>query len=223
MKIHEYQGKAIFYEHSMPGPEGYPTSAGIEALTIPVTYVVRINCYPRPGSFTPHPTLSLRERAFGGMDGAHSVTRQNRCIQEFDIMRTSSIPVPPGRKKLSRSFRKRQSMVESLLWSQLRNRGIGVKFRRQVPVGPYITDFLSLEIRLIVEVDGIQHGKESARVKDRERDQFLKGEGYEVVHYWARDVTANFDACLQHLAERIEKRRRALKQNVPSPQGRRLG
>ncbi len=92
-------------------------------------------------------------------------------------MKTSSKPPPSGRAQLARSFRRRATKGESLLWGWLRNRGLGVKFRRQVPVGPYIVDFLSLEMKLIIEVDGSQHGEEHTQQRDLERDQFLKEGG----------------------------------------------
>lgn len=122
-------------------------------------------------------------------------------------MKTSSKPTPPGRTQLARSFRKRATETESLLWGWLRNRGLGVKFRRQVPVGPYIVDFLSLEVKLIVEVDGSQHGEEHTQQRDLERDQFLKKEGYEVIRFWGRDILKNLDDCLQYLGQKIEERK----------------
>lgn len=114
-------------------------------------------------------------------------------------MKTSSRPTPPGRTKLARSFRRRTTEVESLLWSRLRNRGLGVKFRRQVPIGSYIVDFLSLEVKLIVEADGSHRGEGYTQKRDQKRDQSLKDEGYEVVRFWDRDILTNLDACLQYL------------------------
>ena len=93
---------------------------------------------------------------------------------------------------------------------------MGVKFRRQVPVGSYIVDLLSLEIKLIIEIDGSQHGKPSAREQDRERDQFLTSEGYQVLRYWAHDITNNLEACLEHLGAAIEARRAIPSVGVPT-------
>lgn len=138
-------------------------------------------------------------------------------------MKTSSKTPPSGRAQLARSFRRRATKGESLLWGWLRSRGLGVKFRRQVPVGPYIVDFLSLEVKLIVEVDGSHHGKGQTRERDQQRDQFLQSEGYEVVRFWDRDILSSMEECLQHLGERIDKQRKKLAQNPPSPVGRRQG
>ena len=85
-----------------------------------------------------------------------------------------------------------------------------VKFRRQVPVGPHIVDFLSLEVKLIIEIDGSQHGKSSVREQDRARDQFLTSEGYQVIRYWGHDIVNNLEACLDHLGTAIEARQMGL-------------
>ncbi len=123
-------------------------------------------------------------------------------------MKTSSKPTPKQHKQLARALRKRSTDTEGLLWSRLRNRGLGIKFRRQVPVGSYIVDFLSLEVRLIVEVDGGQHGRDANKKKDRDRDRFLMRENYEVVRFWTSDIKMHLDECLQHLGGRIEERQK---------------
>ena len=59
---------------------------------------------------------------------------------------------------LARGLRKRQTDAERVLWNKLRNKQMeGVKFRRQQPIGSYIVDFVSLERKLIIEIDGGQH------------------------------------------------------------------
>ena len=73
---------------------------------------------------------------------------------------------------------------EVLLWSRLR-RDFDHKFRRQVPLGPYIVDFVCFEARLAIEVDGRQHGYGGA---DRVRDEYLAGLGFRVLRFWNRDV-----------------------------------
>jgi len=76
----------------------------------------------------------------------------------------------------ARILRKNQTDAEAALWRELRGRGLGnYKFRRQVPVGPYVADFLCKEAKLIVEIDGSQH---LAQVEyDQYRDAFLRAHG----------------------------------------------
>lgn len=130
-------------------------------------------------------------------------------------MKTSSKEVPKGRTQLARSFRRNGTKSERLVWGCLCNRGLGVKFRRQVPVGPYIVDFLSIKIKTIVEIDGQQHGDEASQAKDAERDKYLREEGYEVVRFWSRDITSNLEGCMQHLKSVVEARQGS----IPSPMG----
>ena len=67
--------------------------------------------------------------------------------------------VRPAHRKHARDMRTDSTKADNLLWQTLRNRQLeGLKFKRQVPLGDYILDFLCLEARLIVEVDGGQQG-----------------------------------------------------------------
>jgi very-short-patch-repair endonuclease len=84
--------------------------------------------------------------------------------------------------------------AERRLWRLLRDRRLsGLKFRRQVPVGPYIVDFLCVAARLIVEADGSQHA-ENAR--DEVRDAYLTREGWKVLRFWNHDVLRNRESVL---------------------------
>jgi len=71
--------------------------------------------------------------------------------------------------------------AERKLWGRLREDRLGVRFRRQVPFGPYILDFFSIKAKLAVELDGGQHYDEEGRTKDLERDAYLKKQGVTVL------------------------------------------
>jgi very-short-patch-repair endonuclease len=79
--------------------------------------------------------------------------------------------------------------TEKLFWSCVRNRQLGgLKFKRQVPIGPYIADFVCAEHNLIVELDGPLHGDQ--RGYDAARDSFLREKGYRVMRF-ANDEVAS--------------------------------
>ncbi|MGB0087328.1 MAG: DUF559 domain-containing protein [Rhodomicrobiaceae bacterium] len=108
-------------------------------------------------------------------------------------------------KNNARRLRKDMTEAERKLWSILRKRKLtGLKFRRQVPIGPYVADFLSFESRLIVEADGGQHAE---AWKDAERDAWLAAQGFRILRFWNSDVLNNPDGVLAQLAEpgRIER------------------
>jgi very-short-patch-repair endonuclease len=90
--------------------------------------------------------------------------------------------------------------AEQKLWHALRSRGVGAKFRRQVPLGPYILDFVSFDSKLIVEVDGSQHLE---NVRDAARDTYFRQRGYRVVRFWNNDVLSNLEGVLTTIADAI--------------------
>lgn len=111
--------------------------------------------------------------------------------------------------KAANSLRKRMTHAEKLLWYRLRNRRLdNYKFRRQVPIGPYIADFLCMSVRLIVEVDGGQHMLRAAQ--DHDRTLELENEGYRVVRFWNNDILENMDGVLETLTLALSLREREL-------------
>ncbi len=70
---------------------------------------------------------------------------------------------------------------------------MGNKFRRQHPIGDYIVDFVNLENKLIIEIDGGQHNQEQTREKDAQRTEWLEGEGYRILRFWNNDVLTNIE------------------------------
>jgi very-short-patch-repair endonuclease len=97
---------------------------------------------------------------------------------------------------------KRLTDAEKRLWSQLRSKQLfGMKFRRQHPIGPFIVDFVCLEKKHVIEVDGGQHSKGSD--KDLKRDEWLASEGYKVLRYWNDDVLKETKSVLEDVLSKI--------------------
>ena len=87
----------------------------------------------------------------------------------------------------ARELRSRETEEEYHLWSDLRARRLnGYKFWRQVPLGPYIADFLCRKHRLIVEVDGFPHADS---IQDDRRTAWLNNEGYSVLRFWNQEIS----------------------------------
>ncbi|RWM27664.1 endonuclease domain-containing protein [Mesorhizobium sp.] len=101
-------------------------------------------------------------------------------------------PVTPAKRKFARTMRREATDAEDRLWQELRGRRLDrIKFRRQVPIGRFVADFLCAEARLIVEIDGSQHADSR---RDRERDVELKARGFRVLRFWNDDVLRDLDA-----------------------------
>ena len=106
--------------------------------------------------------------------------------------------------KEAKMLRKRQTDVERLLWSHLRSKRMeGVKFRRQHPFGPYIIDFISLEAKLIIELDGGQHSTGSTLEKDKIRDQYCRDKGFKVLRFWNNEVIENKEGVLTVIRQAV--------------------
>ena len=101
----------------------------------------------------------------------------------------------------ARMLRRTMTDVKRKLWSKLRSKHLGIKFRRQVPFGPYIADFLSLEAHLVVELDGYQHYQENALQQDRLRDRYFIKEGFAVLRFWNTEVLSNLEGVLEAIRD----------------------
>jgi len=95
----------------------------------------------------------------------------------------------------ARRLRKSMTGIKLLLWSRLRGHQLGShKFRRQVPLGPFVVDFACYASRLVVEVDGPAH--EASMREDALRDVYLGSCGFRVLRFSADDVLQRLDDVL---------------------------
>ena len=107
-------------------------------------------------------------------------------------------------KALARVLRKNGTETESKLWKMLRGKQLGVHFRRQVPIGKYIVYFASLGVKLIIEVDGIQHESKTGKRADAIRDAFLREGGFCVMRVSNDDVDSNVEAVADQILATVE-------------------
>jgi very-short-patch-repair endonuclease len=107
----------------------------------------------------------------------------------------------------ARAMRQTMTPAECALWHALRDRRfIGLKFRRQLPLGPYVADFYCAEHRLIIEADGGGH----RGPKDQERDGWLASRGFRTLRFWNHDILTNLPGCLEMIAGQVSP-----KENLP--------
>ena len=98
----------------------------------------------------------------------------------------------------ARSLRRSATPAERRLWRQLRLLELqGGHFRRQVPIGPYFADFAHHGARLIVELDGAQHGLPAGQRHDAVRAAYLEGAGYRILRFWNGEVVENLDGVVE--------------------------
>lgn len=93
----------------------------------------------------------------------------------------------------ARTLRVNSTEAERVLWRQLRQAELPVRFHRQVTLGPYIVDFVCYSANLILEADGGQHLNSQA---DRERDAWLEAQGFQVLRFWNHEILHHPEAVL---------------------------
>ena len=103
----------------------------------------------------------------------------------------------------ARELRKQSTDAERFLWSRLRDRRLmGLKFKRQCPIGSYIVDFVCKERNLVIEIDGGHHQEQ--RASDQSRTEWLSSSGYSVIRYWNNQVLEDIDSVLELIRMTLE-------------------
>ncbi len=108
----------------------------------------------------------------------------------------------PYIKEFSRKMRKEMTPQEVKLWQLIRKEKLGVKFRRQFAIdNKYIADFVCLEKRIIIEIDGGQH---SENFNDVQRTFYLNKQNFRVIRFWNNEINSNIEGCINFLKREIE-------------------
>jgi very-short-patch-repair endonuclease len=106
-----------------------------------------------------------------------------------------------GLSRIARGLRKHCTDTERQFWRHLRDRQIeGFKFRRQQPLGRYVVDFVNLEKKVVVELDGGQHVLDPG---DKIRDEWLRAEGYQVLRFWDNQVFSDIEGVLETIRDAL--------------------
>src|ERR1041385_2468692 len=96
------------------------------------------------------------------------------------------------RRQTAKRLRANTTNAETMLWRHLRQLEIkGTHFRRQVPIGSYVADFACMAARLIIEIDGSQHGEAENTARDDTRTRWLQREGDYALKFWKNGIVQN--------------------------------
>ncbi len=132
-------------------------------------------------------------------EGSHS-HQVSPLAGETDLARAKS--GEGAKRSFAKYLRTNMTDVEKKLWQVLRaKRFEDFKFKRQVPIGPYIVDFMCFENRLIIELDGSQHEGSAHDVK---RDAWLKAQDFRVLRFWNNDINAALDGTLKAIHDALQ-------------------
>ncbi len=102
-------------------------------------------------------------------------------------------------------LRKQLTDAERHLWQHLRHKQIlNVKFRRQMPIGPYIADFVCVTAKVVIELDGGQH--QDQHNYDMARSAYLQQQGFRLLRFWNNEVFQNIDGVLAVILKELQTR-----------------
>ena len=108
-----------------------------------------------------------------------------------------------SQKHIRQKLRKSMPAPERRLWMKIQNSQLGAKFRRQHGIGPYIVDFYSPEIKLVIELDGESHFATQAIHNDKIRDHYMKSLGLKILRFSNRQVMEELNSVLEVLRHNI--------------------
>ncbi|HLD71610.1 MAG TPA: endonuclease domain-containing protein [Candidatus Peribacteraceae bacterium] len=128
------------------------------------------------------------------------------------------LPTTDAKIQFARRLRGyRETTAERRVWFQLQNRQLhGLKFRRQVPLGPFIADFLCVKWKLIVELDGDSHDRRQAY--DRRRTLYFEVRGLRVIRFTNEQVFSNLDGVLIEIVK-VGEQQKTKQQTFSLPRG----
>jgi very-short-patch-repair endonuclease len=107
----------------------------------------------------------------------------------------------------ARALRKNSTDAERILWSELRDHRLnGASFRRQVPIGNYIADFICHAAKLVIELDGGQHFSDRSEAADAARSAVIEAKGFQVLRFGNHDVMTNRAGALEIIAAAVAER-----------------
>ena len=106
----------------------------------------------------------------------------------------------------ARNLRNNATEAERILWRAISARKVsGIRFNRQVPIVPFICDFVARSINLVIEVDGGQHNEDV----EAQRTRYIEALGFRVIRFWNNDVLGNIEGVIKEIERVIA--------NMPSP------
>jgi very-short-patch-repair endonuclease len=116
---------------------------------------------------------------------------------------------PAGSKGIARARQLRRDATEpeKRLWWKLREvKPLGYHFRRQSPFGNYTLDFVEHDAKLVIELDGEQHGEAAHREHDEKRDAVLASQGYLTLRFWNSEINDYLDETVDRILRELQQR-----------------
>jgi very-short-patch-repair endonuclease len=148
--------------------------------------------------------LSLSSARLG--EGTFSRERAQFKYNKGNVrMTTKQIFNTSRQTPIRQTLRNNLTTPEQKLWTRIRNKQLGVRFRRQYGIDRYVVDFYCPELALVIELDGNSHYEEGAQEYDQVRDAFMESLGLRVLRFTNLDVMNNIDGVLVEICKFVGK------------------
>jgi very-short-patch-repair endonuclease len=142
----------------------------------------------------------MPRRGRGVHEGAEGYNR----LEGVQPRQTSNMTLIYNKRKLKekrKKLRQESTIPERMLWLKLKNKQLGIRFRRQYSIGNYIADFCSPRLKLVVEIEGGVHDKQEQRFYDDERQKTIEELGFRVLRFTNEEVEKD----IKRVVETINK------------------
>ena len=148
--------------------------------------------------------LMIQRMSTGGAPGLPPLEKGRSASAASRVgIKSSRFNLTKMKTVRARQLRRNSTDVEMKVWQKLRNRQLGVDFRRQHPVDNYVLDFYAPAIRLAVELDGGQHAETATVAHDTSRTRWLENRGVTILRFWNSDVVQNISGVLEVIAAKV--------------------
>ena len=130
-------------------------------------------------------------------------TQEQKCYNKVASYKTADRMLYPILKDNARENRKQMTEGERVLWNELRAKKTGYRFLRQHAIGEYIVDFVCLERKVIVEVDGGYHAEALQQMMDTQRQSWLESKGFVVLRFTNEQVEFDTEAVVKEITSAL--------------------
>ncbi|MBR3513579.1 MAG: endonuclease domain-containing protein [Bacteroidaceae bacterium] len=166
---------------------------------IPQEVINRINKLEAPYC----PPEGDEQRCSNQAKGKVTGPNNSDAVFRKPLYQTADCSIYGKLKELATENRKNPTQAETVLWEYLKEKRLGVPFRRQQVIGQFIADFACLQRKLVVEVDGGYHQLPEQQVSDKERTSWLQAQGLRVVRFTNDEVIGNIESVINSIKESL--------------------
>ena len=197
LEVEALNGAPGVFSARYAGGEGHDSEANMQKLLRELTEKNN-----RRAQFRTVIALILKRSPLQLPQGGELVTSQNEEVgKKKPKYKTADSIYYEKLKEFAKENKNHLTTAETWLWKGLKNNNLGVSFRRQHIIGNYIVDYVCLEKRIVIEVDGSYHGEEGQISLDTDRTKYIESQGFRVIRFTNEEITNNLEGVLKMISQ----------------------